>query len=110
MGEKLHRTQVLIEPEQHEALSNIAAQEQRSISEIVRDMLREYLAKRSSDLRWQRREKALEGARLLRERIRAAHGGQPLDADIEALMSELREERSEQLFATFPEHDDEGRD
>jgi len=33
------RTQILLEPEQHEILKEIARQEKRSISDIVREML-----------------------------------------------------------------------
>ncbi|NUM49094.1 MAG: ribbon-helix-helix protein, CopG family [Anaerolineales bacterium] len=41
-----HRTQILLEPDQHQALTEIARQEKRSISEVVREMLRQQLAER----------------------------------------------------------------
>jgi hypothetical protein len=36
---ELHRTQVLLEKSQHEILSQIAKEESRSLSEIVREMI-----------------------------------------------------------------------
>ncbi len=110
MSERLHRTQVLIEPQQHTALAELAAREGRSISEIIREIVRDYLANRSEELRWQGRMQALEGARRLRESIREAYGGRPLDADIAALIREMREARAEQLLSTFSESGDEGGD
>jgi predicted CopG family antitoxin len=42
----MYRTQILIEPEQHEALSSIARQEKRSLSDIIREMLWKQLEER----------------------------------------------------------------
>jgi Ribbon-helix-helix protein, copG family len=36
----MHRTQILLEPAQHAELSAIAGREQRSLSDLVREMLR----------------------------------------------------------------------
>ena len=36
----MHRTQILLEPEQHAELMAIAGREQRSLSDLVREMLR----------------------------------------------------------------------
>jgi uncharacterized protein with PIN domain len=36
----MHRAQIILEEEQHTALAEIARQENRSISEIVREMVR----------------------------------------------------------------------
>jgi len=34
----MHRTQILLEPEQHKTLTEIARQERRSLSDLVREM------------------------------------------------------------------------
>jgi hypothetical protein len=36
----MHRAQILLEPEQHAELAAIASREQRSLSDLVREMLR----------------------------------------------------------------------
>jgi predicted CopG family antitoxin len=42
----MFRTQILLEPEQHHALAEIARREKRSVSDVVREMLRQQLAER----------------------------------------------------------------
>ncbi len=42
----MHRTQILLRPEQHRILSEIAAQEKRSLSEIIREMIDKQVAAR----------------------------------------------------------------
>jgi predicted CopG family antitoxin len=42
----MYRTQILIEPEQHKALAEIARREKRSLSDVVREMLQEQLEER----------------------------------------------------------------
>ena len=42
----MYRMQILIEPEQHEALASIARQEKRSLSDIIREMLWKQLEER----------------------------------------------------------------
>ena len=39
----MYRTQILLEPEQHKALVEIAHQEKRSLSDVVRQMLQAQL-------------------------------------------------------------------
>jgi metal-responsive CopG/Arc/MetJ family transcriptional regulator len=39
----MHRTQILLEQEQHNALTAIAQRENRSLSDLVRDMLQKQL-------------------------------------------------------------------
>ena len=43
------RTQILLEPEQHSALVEIAHLEKRSISDVVRSIVDHYLNSRSED-------------------------------------------------------------
>ena len=49
MTTRMHRTQILIEPAQHRALTEIAQREQRSLSDVVREMLQAQLKQRSQD-------------------------------------------------------------
>ncbi len=42
----MYRTQILLEPEQHEALAEIARREKRSLSDVVREMLQKQLEER----------------------------------------------------------------
>jgi len=42
----MHRTQILLEPEQYSELTAIAGREQRSLSDLVREMLRLQLESR----------------------------------------------------------------
>ena len=46
MERPLYRTQILLDPEQHEALARIARQEKRSLSDVVREMLDKQLVER----------------------------------------------------------------
>ena len=43
---KYHRTQLLLDPEQHQDLEEIARREHRSLSDVVREMLDAQLAER----------------------------------------------------------------
>ena len=51
-GARFHRTQILIEPGQHSELDRIARREQRSLSDVIREMLQAQLVE------WRRREMA----------------------------------------------------
>ena len=83
-----YRAQILLEPEQHRSLSEIAQREGRSISDLVRESVQVYLAERDRETQHERRMKALDALTEIRERIQAEHG--ILSADF---VSEMREER-----------------
>ena len=55
---ELYRTQVLLEKSQHEILSQIAKEESRSLSEIVREMI-------ERELRYRQRRQMMLAAREL---------------------------------------------
>ena len=55
---ELHRTQVLLEKSQHEILSQIAKEESRSLSEIVREMI-------ERELRYRQRRQMMLAAQEL---------------------------------------------
>lgn len=42
----MYRTQILLEPEQHKTLAEIARREKRSLSDVVREMLQKQLEER----------------------------------------------------------------
>jgi macrodomain Ter protein organizer (MatP/YcbG family) len=42
----MQRTQILLEPEQHLALTNIARQEKRSLSDVIRQIIDDHIAAR----------------------------------------------------------------
>jgi predicted DNA-binding ribbon-helix-helix protein len=55
---ELYRTQILLERSQHETLSQIAHEESRSLSEIVREMI-------DRELRYRQRRQMMSAAREL---------------------------------------------
>ena len=102
MAETLYRTEILLEPAQHQALAEIAQREGRTISDIAREMIGEKLAERQPA---QPAEKdkylaLLDRIRQHREAILADRGGQPLDFDAVEEINKLREERDVELVAT----------
>ena len=42
----MYRTQILLEPEQHKILTDIARQEKRSVSDVLREMVDKQIAER----------------------------------------------------------------
>jgi hypothetical protein len=89
----LHRAQLLLESEQHQALAEIAKQEGRSISDLVREIVRKHLAERRQQAQQLTALQAIERLTRIRARLQEEHGmyqGDPLaevraewDADIE---------------------------
>ena len=99
MAARLHRTQVLLEPEQHDALRELAAREGRSVSELIRDLLREQLAARrlAEDADVQQHLSAVDRIRGHRRDILARRNGQPIDIDVTELVQQVRNERDEEI-------------
>lgn len=69
-----HRTQILLEPKQHKALVEIAHQEERSISDLVRRIVSQYLKERERDTERQRAVQSLQKLTELRERTARRSG------------------------------------
>jgi hypothetical protein len=63
----MYRAQILLEPEQHKVLAEIAERENRSISDIVREILREYFTSRQETIRLEREMNALKRLHQIRE-------------------------------------------
>jgi hypothetical protein len=77
----MHRAQLLLEPEQHEALAEIAEREGRSISDLVREIVRQHLAERDEETRKRTALEAVEELSRIRSRVREQRGtypGEPL--------------------------------
>jgi predicted CopG family antitoxin len=105
MAERLYRAQILLEPEQHEALAEIARQQRRSISEVVREMVALQLQQRERGAQAERLE-ALERIRQHRAAILARRGGKPLEIDVVGMINEMREKRDERNLAGVSGHRD----
>jgi predicted CopG family antitoxin len=101
MAEKLYRAQILLEQEQHKALSEIATREGRSISEVVREIIRCELERRECDAeeRRLRQRETLERVRRHREEVLREWGGKPLEVDLVAELNEMRDERDARIMA-----------
>jgi hypothetical protein len=89
----LYRTQVLLERKQHKSLQALAAAEGRSMSEIIREAVAEYLVERDEDTERRRRKEVLEELSRIRAEIEAKHGVLP-----EEFFLRDREEREEELW------------
>ncbi len=98
MAERLYRAQILLEPEQHRALAEIANRQGRSISEVVREMIAAQLQEREQGARAKRLE-ALERIRRHQAAILARRGGKPLEVDVAEVINEMRKERDERNVA-----------
>ncbi len=97
MPDRLYRTQILLEPEQHEELSQIARREGRSVSDVIREMLRQQLEQRKSSREETRKRRlaALERIRQHREEILKERDGKPIDVDLVEMLHQMREEQDE---------------
>ena len=93
-----YRAQILLEPEQQKTLAEIAARENRSVSDVVREAVAEYVAAKTQQEVSQRRRRALEKADRLREKILRDRGGKPIEMDFVALMNQMRDERTHELL------------
>lgn len=89
--DKLQRTQILLEREQHQNLYAIAQAEGRSMSELVREAVARYLIEREGEQdNWQQ---ALAALTSIRDEIQAVHGVLPEDF----ILSD-REDREDELW------------
>lgn len=100
---KLYRTQILLEPEQHKELANIARREGRSVSKLLREIVQNELESRKTeqDETKRRRLEALDRIEEHRQQILAERGGEYLDFDFVQALHEAREEQDERNFSLF---------
>ena len=88
----LYRAQILLEPEQHRTLADIAENEGRSISEVVREIVGQYLAERQQETQLKKEMQAIERLTQIRRQIEQKHGVYQGD-----LLAESREERAQEF-------------
>ncbi len=96
---KMHRAQILLDPEQHNALAEIARRDGTSISEIVRTVVESWLIERRQEESTRRQLEALDTIREHRQALLDQHKGQPLNIDLSNFIEEMREERDDELRA-----------
>ena len=84
----LYRTQILLEKKQHAALAALAQQENRSLSDKVREIINRYLAEQDAEAQLNRELNALGNLKRIREQTTLVYGvyaGDPI--------AEMRTER-----------------
>jgi hypothetical protein len=108
MPDKPYRAQILIEQRQHKTLAQIARQEGRSMSDVARELIRLGLEARNDtpEMRWRRRDRALEQAAELRAAILRRRGGRPLNIDVADLIRSMREERDANIIRALTDDRD----
>ena len=74
MQQTKYRAQILLEPEQHNALAEAARRENRSISELMREIVDQWLSQQDEQQVWVQRMEALERLNQIRERIQQEYG------------------------------------
>ncbi|MBL7163248.1 MAG: hypothetical protein ISS57_11625 [Anaerolineales bacterium] len=87
-----YRAQILLEPKQHQALSEIADQCQQSLSHVVREIVQNYLVDRDLDEKQRQEIQAVQALAELRRTIQERRG-----LVTEYLLAEARQERSVEL-------------
>ena len=95
MPTRMHRTQILIEPELHEAIAEVAQREQRSVSDVIREMLNAQMhqRKQAALAKQKQRLEALARIQEHRQAILDRRQGEPLQFDVVALIEQIRDER-----------------
>ena len=88
----LHRAQILLEERHRTELERLARGAGRSISELVREIVDEYLNRMSEEESARQSLAAVDELTTLRRRIESKHGRLPV-----SLLDELREERDGEI-------------
>jgi len=96
MTDRLFRAQILLEPEQHRSLVELARQQRRSLSELMREIVDQYLIDTNETHRKQL--DAFEKIKEHRADMLTRREGLPIQLDVAAVIREMREERDDQLF------------
>lgn len=98
MVKRMHRAQILLEPEQHEALAELAEQKGESISAVVREILRDWLMEQDLIQQHRTELEALDRLTDLRLSIQEEKGLYTGD-----LIEEVREDRQLDLERVWRE-------
>jgi hypothetical protein len=97
---KMHRAQILLDPEQHDALAEIARRDGISISEIVRTAVETWLEEHRQEESERKQLEALNIIQAHRQALLARRDGQPFNFDPADLIERMREERSDELLSS----------
>jgi hypothetical protein len=92
-----YRAQILLEPEQQKKLAEIAAREHRSVSDVVREAVGEYVV--AQEKKRDRQKEVFSRIRQLHARILERRGGKPIEIDTVELINQMREERDNEILA-----------
>jgi hypothetical protein len=92
MQQTKYRAQILLEPEQHNALAEVARRENRSISELMREIVDQWLSQQDDQRLWEQRMEVLERLGQIRESIQQEYGVYQGD-----LIEEARADRDEDI-------------
>lgn len=96
----LYRAQILLEPEQHRRLAEIAREQGRALSEVMREIVRDYLDLHQQQTGLQRELQAMEALTRIRRRVQERHGLLPAD-----LLERSRDEHLEDVERTWQDGD-----
>lgn len=88
----LYRAQILLEDHQHQRLERLARESGRSMSEVMREIVAEHLARVSEDEAVRRSLAALDELAQLRGAVASSHGRLPA-----SFLDELRDERDAEV-------------
>ena len=93
-----YRAQILLEPEQHRALQQIAKREGRSLSDVAREIIQAGLDARQSDPEeiWNKRKQAMQKLSQIREAVQQAHG--IYEGNLVAEARAIREEEVDEVW------------
>jgi hypothetical protein len=75
MNTGLYRTQILLEKKQHDILAAQAQQENRSLSDKVREIINRYLTEQNAEAQLNRELTALGNLKRIREQTALAYDG-----------------------------------
>ncbi len=88
----LHRTQVLLQPKQYEYLASVAQAEGRSVSDLLREIVDQYVVERESRKRQHLHAEAIEKLSQVRRQLEKRHGVLGRD-----LLKEARDDREQDI-------------
>lgn len=92
----LYRAQILLESEQHQALAQIAEQEGRSISDLVREIVEQHLAERRQQDQQATALQAVERLTQIRTKLQEERGMYQADP-----LAEVRAEWDQDVERTW---------
>ena len=101
-----HRSQILLEPEQHQTLAKMADERGSSISEIVRTAVDQWLAEQSETDERRKRIHDMELIKQHRVAILERRDGLWLDFDVAELVTQVRQERADDIINSITDPGD----